>query len=96
MADSDTSVMILPDGKLGKCEHFINSNFIGSIYDDGLNFKMLNWFKKMTSVMPECDNCNLRPVCIYLKCCPANRIRCNESEKENHRYCQKRGSCCAN
>ncbi|MBQ6826141.1 MAG: radical SAM protein [Clostridia bacterium] len=81
MADSDTSVMILPDGKLGKCEHFTDSNYIGSIYEDKLDFKMLNWFKQMTSVKPECDECDLRPACIYVKCCPAKRIRCNASEK---------------
>ena len=52
MADRDTSVMILPDGKLGKCEHFLDSHYIGSIYSDGWDFNIVNWFKQTTLPLP--------------------------------------------
>ena len=81
LADTDTSVMILPEGQLGKCEHYTDDHYIGSIFDDKLDLDMITWFKQTTTVMPECDNCELRPACIYLKCCPAHSKKCSPSDK---------------
>lgn len=82
LADTDTSVMILPEGELGKCEHFIDDHFIGSIYNDEIDYKNLNWFKQMTTVMPECDECEMRPACIYVACCPSRSKRCTPADKQ--------------
>ena len=82
MADRDSSIMILPDGKLGKCEHFLDDRYIGSIYSDQLDFKNISWFKQTAVPMPECDLCNKRPFCIYLANCPNIPRSCSERERE--------------
>ena len=81
MADRDTSIMILPDGKLGKCEHFLDNKFIGSIYSDELDFNSINWFKETKVPLPECDFCNKRPFCIYLSNCPNIPKSCSDHER---------------
>ncbi len=82
MADRDTSVMILPDGKLGKCEHFLDSNYIGSIYSDKLDFEQLNWFKQTTVPLSECDLCDKRPFCVRLTNCPTLPKYCSENDRK--------------
>ena len=74
IADSDTAILILPNGKLGKCEHFMDDHYIGSIYSDKINFDILNSFKERVLVWEECLDCELRPMCYHLKNC-SNRDR---------------------
>lgn len=81
MACSDNSVMIVPDGHLGKCEHFIDSEFIGSVYDDNIDLKKLANFKERASVSEKCDDCEFRAQCIHLKCCTGVPHHCDELDK---------------
>jgi radical SAM protein with 4Fe4S-binding SPASM domain len=81
MADTNTSIMILPDGKLGKCEHYIDSGFVGDIYNGITDIKIFNSYKKMSTPLEKCDQCELRPICIYLACCPNVKRYCSEYEK---------------
>lgn len=70
MADCPSATTILPDGHLGRCEHFSEDNFYGSIYSDEKDYEVINRFKKVW-VMPECcDNCPVRPSCLQLEECP--------------------------
>ena len=46
MADGDGSVVIAPDGNLGKCEHYIDSNFFGHIDSEERDEAVLRKFKE--------------------------------------------------
>lgn len=82
MSDTDSSILILPDGKLGKCEHYLDDNYIGSIYDNALDLDLINLFKELVTVCEACDNCELRSRCRSLKKCPSTRTVCYDEDKE--------------
>lgn len=69
MADSSNSVMITPEGNLGVCEHYIDSNFFGSIYDNKLDrdYNNLNEWRQKHNEFEQCNTC-----CYYTKC---NRLK---------------------
>lgn len=82
MADCDESIVILPDGRLGKCEHESEDNLIGSIYDDKKDLNMLNAWKE-TIEIDYCKECLFYPDCIKLKKCAWSKDGCDEySRKE--------------
>lgn len=78
MADSMNSVMITPEGNLGRCEHHINDDFYGTIFED---VKRQPWsdYKEREQ---KCNKCALYPTCIRLK-------RCRTDEKQCYEYRQK-------
>lgn len=78
MADSDLSEVILPDGKLGKCEHFSDRELIGSIYSPEKDEKMIAaWRTRITVAdMPECEDCPLYPKCINIQKCEWTKNGC--------------------
>lgn len=83
MADRDDSALILPDGNLGKCEHFTDDNYYGSIYSDDIDLDVINRFKDTDVVVPgKCDKCELRPQCVVLKSCLILPRRCDEVDKK--------------
>lgn len=82
MADCNRTIMILPDGKLGKCEHYTEDHFVGDIYSGLTDFKMLNWFKTTRPVEERCEKCELRPSCLYPICCMSKPNRCDEFDKK--------------
>ena len=82
MACSDNSVMIVPDGHLGKCEHFIDSDFYGSIYSDDIDLKKIARYKERKTVAPKCDDCEFRALCLHLKCCTGVPHHCDEMDKK--------------
>ena len=81
MANSDSSVMIVPDGHLGKCEHFVDSEFFGSIYSDEIDIAKIQKFKERKIVSEKCESCELRSLCITLKCCTGVPNHCDEMDK---------------
>lgn len=70
MADNSNSVSILPDGKIGLCEHFSESEFIGHIDHEGFDSAVIESWKERTPEVPECATCFYYPMCIRLKKCP--------------------------
>lgn len=78
MADSDSSEVILPDGRLGKCEHFSETELIGSIYSTERNEEVIREWKKRRTIidMPECADCPLYPRCINLEKCDWTKNGC--------------------
>jgi len=82
MADISSAVLINPEGKLGKCQYFIDSNMIGSIYEDELDYKRLNWYNEIKTLSTECDGCIFRPLCIFPKCCFRSKEVCIDLEKQ--------------
>lgn len=84
MADSPTACMILPNGNLGKCEHFMDDHYVGSIYSDEVDFDVLNSFKEWALVWDKCYDCKLRPMCYHIKDC-TNRDRFCYDEKRRRK-----------
>ena len=70
MADSGRSVTILPDGHIGLCEHFSESEFIGHIDREGFDEEVVQSWKERHPELPECADCVLYPECVQLKKCP--------------------------
>ena len=81
MASSDNAVMIVPDGHLGKCEHFVDSDFFGTIYSDDFDLEKIARYKERVVVSPNCADCNFRSLCMPLKCCTGVPNHCDEMDK---------------
>ena len=69
MADNDGSVMIAPDGHLGKCEHFIDREFFGHIDSEEHNEAILRKFKERRAEIEACATCPFYPQCYRLVMC---------------------------
>lgn len=70
VADSDSTMTILPDGKIGKCDHYSDSKFIGDINSEIIDNQMVNMWKELREEVELCERCSLYPQCIKLKNCP--------------------------
>ena len=83
MASLDNSVMIVPDGHLGKCEHYIDNDFFGSIYDDKYDIKKIQAYKEHIVPLNECYECKYFALCLPLKVCTASiPTHCDELDKK--------------
>lgn len=82
MACTDNAVMIVPDGHLGKCEHFVDSDFYGSIYSDDIDLKKIQKYKERRAISPKCEDCELRSLCLALKCCTGVPNHCDDMDKK--------------
>ena len=80
MACSDNATMIVPDGHLGKCEHFVDSDFYGSIYSDDYDVDKIIRYKEKAIVSEECKKCKYYVQCMHLKCCSGARTQCDDVE----------------
>jgi radical SAM protein with 4Fe4S-binding SPASM domain len=70
MADSGHAVTILPDGNVGLCEHYSESEFAGHIDRKGFDTAVVESWKEMLPEIPECAECFYYPACLRLKKCP--------------------------
>ncbi len=72
-ADTDSSVVISPNGKLYKCDEYKEEESMGDIYSgitkDGF---IKEWRKERFE--PSCKECPLMPVCNHLKKCQVNAV----------------------
>ncbi len=84
MADSDETVVIFPDGHLGKCEHYIDDRFIGDIYNGITDITENDIFKKRIDASEICKGCKMYPLCVNLKACPATEVSgiCDEASRQ--------------
>ncbi len=82
MANNDQSVMIVPDGHLGKCEHFVDSEFYGNIYSDEIDLKKIAEFKKHKSVCNICRDCEMWSLCMTLERCSGKPNSCDDLGKK--------------
>ena len=81
MADNDSSEVILPDGRIGKCEHRIDKELIGSIYSNLYDEEMIESWKEELPKSKECVGCSIYPLCRQLKKCDYAESKCRLSEK---------------
>ena len=75
IADNDAAVTVLPDGRLGKCEHFSENHFIGIIYSNSTDESEIRYFKEKKS-KPECEFCVSYPAYNSPFACPARKPVC--------------------
>jgi len=83
MADSDERVMIAPDGHLGKCEHYIDSNFFGHIDSEERDEAILLKFKERQADNEACATCFYYPQCILLTMCEID-VGCTPEYQQEH------------
>ena len=69
MADNDSSVVILPDGHIGKCEHFTDSDWFAHVGEEGRDESVLEGFKAMRPELDVCAECTCYPDCFRLAKC---------------------------
>jgi len=81
MADSPSSRVITPDGKIGKCEHYSSELLIGSIYDNNTDESMMSKWTERIDRPFECNTCTLYPICCKIKMCPNENPNCNDFER---------------
>ena len=68
MVDGGKTLNIHPDGTLGLCEHFIDSDILGNIEEDIYDYDIINsWRDYITD--ETCKNCEIYPSCIRTKKC---------------------------
>ena len=68
-ADDDRSVLIAPDGHLGKCNHYIDCEFFGHIDSEERDEAILRKFKERRPDIEACATCFYYPQCILLTMC---------------------------
>lgn len=77
MADNDQSVLINPDGQLGKCEHFVFEKLHGSIYSDFEDSVLVDMWKKPIW-FDQCRTCPFYASCLRLKWCNGGGFFCRD------------------
>lgn len=83
MADSGNSVTILPDGHIGLCDHFSESEFVGHVDREGFDQSVVAKFQETVPENPACEECFYYPECVMIRMCnyqnvcfPQYRQRC--------------------
>ena len=84
MSDNDGSVTILPDGRLGKCEHESERLYVGNIYDGVTDRETVARWKERVE-LPECRSCAFAPTCIRLRLCAWVKDACTPADRERIR-----------
>lgn len=78
--DNPHSVLVFPDGRLGKCEHYLDDKFVGSIYGGSLDEAVVGEFCQRIDLPKECESCQRYPDCILLELCEIHHI-CSPYER---------------
>lgn len=83
MADNNESAVVTPLGKIGKCEHFYDKYFVGTIFDTGLDETMMTKWKERYNRQKKCNPCPLYPTCIRLTMCPTQKESCPDYQRSD-------------
>ena len=70
MSDDPNSIVIMPDGELGVCEHFSNAGLLGHLDHDKVKCGVREEWSRRYEPIDECRNCFRFPECIRLIHCP--------------------------
>ena len=89
MADSGRSVTILPNGEIGLCEHFSESEFIGDIDREGFDQAVVDSWKERIPEIPECAECFYYPQCLQLKKCASGSVCFEQLRRERRRQVER-------
>ncbi|MBQ3557098.1 MAG: 4Fe-4S cluster-binding domain-containing protein [Oscillospiraceae bacterium] len=90
MADNDKCITIVPDGNIGVCEHYSETEFVGHLDREGFDAEMVAAWKQTMPEVPECADCFYYPECYKLKKCLNESVcypvfRRNQEEKVRQR-----------
>ena len=83
--DDGESVLIVPDGHLGKCEHCIDREFFGHIDSEERDEAIIRKFKERRADIEACATCFYYPQCIRLVMCHRDAI-CSSVKQQEHLY----------
>lgn len=92
-ADCGSAVTILPDGNIGLCEHFSESEFIGHIDHEGFDAETIASWKETIPEIPECADCFYFLDCVMLKKCPSGKSCYRQYRQERLRNTQYKMLC---
>ena len=81
--DNGESVVIAPDGHLGKCEHYIDSDFFGHIDSEERDEAIIRKFKERRADSESCATCPFYPQCYRLVMC-ADDFGCTPESQQEH------------
>ena len=84
MVENPNSLVITPDGSLGVCEHYSETELIGHLDSDERDQQVIDSFRQHWEEIPECDSCFHYPQCIRVKKCPY-LIPCIDAERKERR-----------
>lgn len=82
MADSESSLLINPDGQLGKCEHYSYEKLCGSIHSPWRDWAMIKEWQEPIR-FPQCRSCPFYASCLPLKWCNGGNFICNDVIVDN-------------
>ena len=85
MVENDNNIVVCPDGSLGICEHYSETELIGHLDSDERNQAVIDSFRVRWEDIPECDTCFYYTECIRLKKCPYIYPCFEPQRKENLR-----------
>ena len=80
-ADNNNAFTVLPDGHLGKCEHYGDDHFVGHI-DTGIDQKEADAQKETLPEKPTCADCPAYPDEIPLKICHSAQGPCSPARRQ--------------
>ena len=69
MADDGTSVLIDPNGKMGTCEHYLDSDFFGDINSSNRDMQVLKDWHDYLPDLEICKDCPVYADCLRSKKC---------------------------
>lgn len=81
IADDDASVLILPDGHLGKCGYILDDHWFGSLDSPERDDTVLADFKRVREEIDACAECPFYPECYRLVLCEET-VHCYPEERE--------------
>ena len=82
MVDNSKAVVLSPNGDIGLCEHFVDSDFMGHIDDpDNLNMDIVNSWRIYEKDLSICADCPIFPTCVRVSKCE-EQSRCYEEYKD--------------
>ena len=83
MAENPWETVVAPDGKLYKCEHVLENESYGSLFDQEQNIEIINAWKIRPNDFDLCQTCAYLPECNRIKKCPAfKNFLCDKYEQE--------------
>ena len=85
MADKSECAVITPEGNLTPCEHYIDSEICGNVYEGVTDYETMESWKSLANEYPECATCFNYPRCTHLKKCPSDSV-CTPAQRVYERH----------
>lgn len=89
MADNDHSIVIFPQGNIGKCQHYTEKYFVGNLSNTACEWDsdIIDAFKKFKEI-EACKKCFHFPDCFWLQMCE-DQPHCYQEERDYFYFATK-------